>query len=197
MDIEQRFAHLERSNRRLRTGLLSLTIAITTVLIVGQAKPEMVPDVIQAKEFQVVGDNGLPLVRMRARLTGDGVIATFNGKGQKLVNLGEGGVTTYNGKGQRLVSLTASVFGNGIVTTYNDKGQKLVGLSSSGDKGALYTYNGKGQELVGLSTTKHGGAVVTYNDKGQQLVELRTKGDGGGSVVTFGDGRITGSIGDK
>jgi hypothetical protein len=28
-------------------------------------------------------------------------------------------------------------------------------------------------------------------------VELRTKGDGGGSVVTFGDGRITGSIGDK
>ena len=43
MDIEQRFAHLERSNRRLRTGLLSLTIAITTVLIVGQAKPEKVP----------------------------------------------------------------------------------------------------------------------------------------------------------
>ena len=35
MNIEQRFAHLERSNRRLRTGLLSLTIAITTVLIVG------------------------------------------------------------------------------------------------------------------------------------------------------------------
>jgi hypothetical protein len=60
MDIEQRIAHLERSNRHLRIGLVILTIAITFG-IVGQGTPG---DVIKAKEFQVVNDDGQVLVRL-------------------------------------------------------------------------------------------------------------------------------------
>jgi hypothetical protein len=60
------------------------------------------------------------------------------------------------------------------------------------------TFNDKGQELVGLGVTDSGGTVTTYNDKGQELVDLSALKDGGGVVVTFiGDGRVTGSIGDK
>jgi hypothetical protein len=157
MNIEQRFAHLERSNRRLRTGLLSLTIAITTVLIVGQAKPEKVPDVIQAKEFQVVNDKGKKLVRMGATEDGkEGMVSTFNGKGQKLVVLGgmkngEGMVSTYNGKGQVLVELGVTTNGEGMVTTFNDKGQELVDLGVLKDGGGtVTTYIGDGRITGGI-----------------------------------------------
>ena len=102
MNIEQRFAHLERSNRRLRTGLLSLTIAITTVLIVGQVR---VPNVIQAKAFQVVNDKGKKLVGLGTTASGKGTVTTFNGKGQELVGLG------------------ATVDGNGVVVTFDGDGQ--------------------------------------------------------------------------
>ena len=135
MNIEQRFAHLERSNRRLRTGLLSLTIAITTVLIVGQAKPEKVPDVIQAKEFQVVNDTGMKLVRMGAP-NGYGAITTFNGKGQELVRLastvnGEGSVHTYNDKGQQLEIVTALKDGGGGVITFIGDGRVTGGIGAN------------------------------------------------------------------
>jgi hypothetical protein len=66
MDIEQRFAHLERSNRHLRIGLVILTIAITFG-IVGQVTPG---DVIKAKEFQVVNNDGQVLVRMSGGMWG-------------------------------------------------------------------------------------------------------------------------------
>ena len=139
MNIEQRFAHLERSNRRLRTGLVTLTIAITTVLIVGQAKPEKVPDVIEAKEFQVVDDNGKALVRISAPL-------------------GWGAVSTLNGKGQVLVGLSMSGSGKGVVTTTNGKGKKLVELGGWKDDephkggGVVVTLSGDGRVTGTLGT---------------------------------------------
>jgi hypothetical protein len=183
MDIEQRFAHLERSNRRLRTGLLSLTIAITTVLIVGLAKPEKVPDVITAKAFQVVNNDGLKLVRMAGAPSG------------RL-----GGVTTYNDKGQALVTLGATVNGDGAITTLNGKGQKLVALSATADgKGLVTTFNDRGQRLLRLGSGPNGnGGVVSFSDKGKMLVLLGAMEDGEGGVVTFdGDGRITHRLGNK
>jgi hypothetical protein len=166
MDIEQRFAHLERSNRRLRTGLLSLTIAITTVLIVGLAKPEKVPDVIQAKEFQVVNDKGKILVRMGAPLD-RGVLTTYNDKMQILVDiggLGKGAITTYNGKGQRLVRLGDAAFG-GWIEIYNGEGQDIValGLPVLAKRGAVWTKNEKGKLLVAVSGETNGGSVITYD----------------------------------
>ena len=125
MNIEQRFAHLERSNRRLRTGLLSLTIAITTVLIVGQVR---VPNVIQAKAFQVVNDKGKKLVGLGTTVNGEGVVSTYNDKGQRLVRLaatvnGKGAVRTFNGEGQILVGLGVTENGKGVVVTFDGDGQ--------------------------------------------------------------------------
>ena len=150
MDIEQRIAHLERSNRHLRIGLVILTIAITTVLIVGQAKPEKVPDVIQAKQFQVVNDKGQKLVRLGAPR-------------------GEGGITTYNDKGQALVTLSVMPNGDGAITTLNGKGQNLVALAATADgKGLVNTFNGKGQRLVMLGGLEDGvSGVVTFDGDGR------------------------------
>ncbi len=179
-DIEQRFAHLERSHRRLKTGLLSLTIAITTVLIVGQAKPNKAPEVIRAKSFEIVNDKKQVLLKMDAPRGRQGRLGIFNVDGRMVVGLsttdkGVGGISTFNGKGKAMVSLGASGDGKGIVTTFNDKQQKLVRLGSSPD----------GE-----------GAVVAFDDKGQMIVLVGGIMKGVGGVMTFdGDGQITGSIG--
>jgi hypothetical protein len=73
MDIEQRFAHLERSNRHLRIGLVILTIAITFG-IVGQVKPG---DVIKAKQIQVVNDEGVPWIKLEIDDYG-GAVKTYH-----------------------------------------------------------------------------------------------------------------------
>ena len=216
MNIEQRLTQLERTNRRLRTGLISLTIAIATVLIVGQAKPEEIPDVIKAKSFKVMNNKGKalvvlmsddktgsvfindaegePLVMIHAAVTGIGTVVTYNGKGQKLLRLGatddgEVGVfQNFNGKGQKLVELSSTVEGQGALATYNDKGQYIVRVGASAGQGMLSTYNGKGHELVELGVLPNGaGAVVTYNGKGQELVGLGATVNGEGSVATFND----------
>jgi|GEM_PF-6602602 len=46
-----------------------------------------VPDVIQAKKFEVVNDEGKVLVRLGANVDGNGLVKTQNGKGQTLVVL--------------------------------------------------------------------------------------------------------------
>ena len=80
-----------------------------------------VPDVIQAKQFQVVNDEGKVLVSL-SNLQGGGVengmIETRISTGGLLAQIGAGpgggGVRTENGKGQALVELGSTVDGGGL-----------------------------------------------------------------------------------
>jgi hypothetical protein len=173
-----------RTLRRMLFGVFGLVVvggllAATTL--------QSVPDVIQAKKFEVVNAEGKVVVRMDSVLhqgTHYGFVTTLNGKGQTLVVLGvtagEGLVKTENGKGGRLVSLGATTDGNGSVTTENGKGGKLVELGATTDgNGLVETQNGKGQTLVVLGVTTDGeGAVKTENGKGGRLVLLGATTDG-------------------
>ena len=95
---------------------------------------QSVPDVVKAKSFEVVNDEGKVIVVMKPVLhqgTHYGYVRTQNSKGQTLVQLGvntngEGSVQTENGKGQTLVVLGATTGGEGLVTTENGKGGTLV-----------------------------------------------------------------------
>ena len=97
------------------------------VLVAGYAvgtSMQTVPDVIQAKKFEVVNDEGKVIVKLGNLVGGgvdNGILVTRNSKGQTLVELGviEGGNgadRTQNGKGQTLVELGAGPDG-GFVTT--------------------------------------------------------------------------------
>ena len=117
-------------------------IALGAVVVVGGLMAatgvRSVPDVIQAKKFEVVNDEGKVIV----------LIESVFSKGEHY-----GFVKTQNGKGGALVELGVTSGGNGMVKTQNGKGQTLVELGATTDG----EWGGRNPERQGAATcgTRH------------------------------------------
>lgn len=88
MTIEQRLNRLERQNRRLKLGGMFLLLGFGAVFLMGQA--EGVPkEVIRAKNFVVVDDNGRMLARLGPIIAGgtNPVLQLWSESGKAVVNL--------------------------------------------------------------------------------------------------------------
>ena len=175
MQNEERINGLETQVRTLKRIVYGFGCLLVAGIVVSATSVQTVPDVIQAKKFEVVNDEGKVIVEL-SNLKGGGVdngkLVTRTSEGQTLVKLsagsGGGTVRTENGEGQTLVRLSSSPDGEGTITTENGKGQTLVTLSSSPDgEGVVITQNGKGQNLVKLEVYEGGGIIMTINDKGE------------------------------
>ena len=112
--LEQDVRTLQSQVRRQRRWNIALGALVVVGGLMAATGVRSVPDVIQAKKFEVVNDEGKVLVLM------DSVFS----KGERY-----GFVTTKNGKGQKIVAIGASADG-GIVTTQNDQGVTLVRLTT-------------------------------------------------------------------
>ena len=62
MTTEQRLERLERQNGRLKRGMIGMMVAGLSLLVMGQALPPKVHDVVKAKRFEVVGNDGRVMV---------------------------------------------------------------------------------------------------------------------------------------
>ena len=62
MDIEQRLSRLEQRNRRLKWCIGGLVLVAVFLRLSDRVVPTTVPEVIQAKRFEVIGHNGEPAV---------------------------------------------------------------------------------------------------------------------------------------
>ena len=67
MTTEQRLKRLERQNGRLRRGMIGMAVAGLSLLVMGQALPPKVHDVVRAKKFEVVRDDGRVMVSIFRR----------------------------------------------------------------------------------------------------------------------------------
>ena len=56
--LESRVSKIERDNRRLKLTVGALLLALAAVPLVGAVMPEQVQDVIQARKFEVIDENG-------------------------------------------------------------------------------------------------------------------------------------------
>ena len=56
--LESRVDKIERDNRRLKLTLGALLLALAAVPLIGAVMPEQVPELIQARRFQVIDENG-------------------------------------------------------------------------------------------------------------------------------------------
>jgi len=197
--MQNEITELRNQVRTLRKIVYGFGCLLVAGIVVGATSLQTVPDVIQAKKFEVVNDEGVAVVTLDS-FQESGVIHTTDSLGDKvfvvvaeknLSGVSIGTVTTLNGKGQTLVRLSANT-GGGTVTTENGKSQTLVQLGSNIDgEGAVTTENGKGQTLVRLSASPSGGMVTTENGKGQTLVQLAGL-NGDGVILTANDkGEIT------
>ena len=56
--LESRLSKVERDNRRLKLTVGALLLALAAVPLIGAVMPEQIQDVIQARKFEVIDENG-------------------------------------------------------------------------------------------------------------------------------------------
>ena len=142
MTVDERLDRLERQYRWLKGGLASLVVAAVATGLLFFAPQYTIPDLVEARAFHVVGEDGTTLVKQEGS-PGGGMVSTMHGEGHVLVSLsalgGMGTVTTMNGEGQDLVSLWVTEGGNGMVKTMNGEGKEIVTLTATGDGEGVVT----------------------------------------------------------
>lgn len=220
--FEDRIAKLETSNRRLRLLLLGVAIVSAAGIGLGMTQASKVPDVIQAKSFEVVNDDGVAVVKLKSWQRGGwietnnhqgerlflvaasefgGVAAIFDGAGSQLVTLntsetGTGTISTFDRAGTGMVSLGTNTSGEGLIRTFNSSGGKLVTISSSPSGGGVSTYNQKGGRVTALEACEHGGKIMTRNTKGKTVFLADADNDGHGFMqVVNSQGSLLARVG--
>ena len=56
--LESRVSKIERDNRRLKLTVGALLLALAAVPLIGAVMPEQIPELIQARRFEVIDENG-------------------------------------------------------------------------------------------------------------------------------------------
>ena len=111
MTMEERLGCLERQNQRMKKGLIALTLAMASAMIMGQVISSPIPNVIRARKFEVV-----------------------NGKGNTMVELGSTRLFGYlfvsNQQGKVIATVSTNHSGDGMIRTLDSEGRPLIVLSS-------------------------------------------------------------------
>ena len=56
--VDARLDKLEQDNRRLKLMVGALLLVMAAVPLVGAVMPEQIPELIQARRFEMIGENG-------------------------------------------------------------------------------------------------------------------------------------------
>ena len=95
--LESRVDKLEHDNRRLKLTVGALLLALAAVPLIGAVMPEQIPELIQARAFEVVDENGT----IRAGMGADGIgYADENGTGRAGMGADGIGYADENGTGR-------------------------------------------------------------------------------------------------
>ena len=201
-NIEMRLQKLESSNRRYKT-ILILVIASFATIFMAFKNPKTVPDVIQAKRFEVVDYSGNVLVTL-TQDEGKGLIKTYNKDGKKLVNITyttnqEGYIALEDGKGQETMRLSSSNDGGGgYFSIYNPSGKRTLTLSNDNSGGNIYVGNSNGDTRATMQcNSSAGGFLGLYNSNGYTALKLTQTSSGNGDLYVNnynGDERVRLSV---
>jgi len=149
MQNEDRIYILETQVRSLKRIVCLVCCLLVAGVAISATQSQGVPNVIQAKSFEVVNDDGTAIVQLSRTTAGLGTIRTMNNQGQELVRLGvtvsgKGFIKTLDGNGEVLVQLGVTTDGEGIIKTMNGNGRALVLLGGLRGQGGVWTYSDDG-----------------------------------------------------
>lgn len=114
MSIEQRFERMERQIKRLRLTVFGLVAVLLAVPLVGAVMPQEIPDVIEARKFRVIDENG----KVRAGMLAGGIIYADE-NGTTRAGMGAEGFIYFDENGAARASMDA----DGIV--YSDENETI------------------------------------------------------------------------
>jgi len=186
-DFEKRLLKLEASNLLYKKILIAIA-ASSVFLFMAFRKNITAPDVIQAKRFEVVDDNGIVLVRV-SQDNGHGLIKTYNTAGFKLLNLtyttkNEGYIGVENGAGQEFVKMSSSSdVGGGYIGLFNPAGKRIITICNENYGGSFYLSDKDGNSRAIIqNNTMAGGYMSLYNSSGNSAVKLTQTSSGNGDI---------------
>ena len=140
-----------------------------------------VPDILQAKMFEVMNDDGEVAGVFSADTRGAGFLYTKNADGRVTTELfcdggGDGQIEVWNQNGTLCVELYGDSDGDGRLRIYNQNGGLGVDLFGAADGGIL--------QLESTTTNKPAvqldmGALAFMNNEGDEIVSLHNSGSGG------------------
>ena len=200
--IEMRLQKLETTNRRYKNTLIAM-LALFATIFMAFKNPKTAPDVIQAKRFEVVDNNGNVLVSLNQD-DGKGLIKTYNTDGKKLVNITytsnqEGYFALEDGKGQETMRFSSSnEGGGGYIGVYNPLGKRTLTLCNDESGGNIYVGNANGDTRATVQcNSSAGGFLGLYNSNGYTAVKLTQTSSGNGDLYVNskeGDERVRLSV---
>ena len=156
MQNEERIAVLElqyRTMKRIVLGVawvISLNFAICSLIIVGYfVSTTNVPDLIQAKRFEVVNDEGKVVASFYPSM-GGGMLSFSNKDGEVVAGLG-----------------SDEVNGGGVLGINNKDGKRVAGIHADENGGVARVLNNKFTEVAGIRATPDGGVLGLFNNEGK------------------------------
>lgn len=195
--IEDRLRKLEVANRRYRLYFF-VSLSSFALLFMG-FRSQIIPDVLQARKFEVVDPQGNVLVRL-AYDGNTGYIKTFNSQGNKLVNINattgnQGFLALEDGNGNENVRLSTSrEYGGGSIFINNKEHNRSIILYNDEGGGSLSLNNNKGNSRVLLKTEAEDyGYLTLYNSSGKSIISMMQTSIGNGDLYLHnvsGDDRI-------
>ncbi|MHC4776313.1 MAG: hypothetical protein ACYTBR_13760, partial [Planctomycetota bacterium] len=210
-NLEQRVAELERQladTRRLRGRLQRLSAGLALALlgavtVAANLGPD-VPEVLQARRFEVVDEQGHVVVAAAAGAVG-GQIDIWNADhinvARLWVNAHGGDLAIWNREGQNVFGAFAAADG-GEVGIWDAKGSPALRGLAQPDGGTLTLHNAVGTAVVTAGNDKQGaGALKVADAQGLPRFtaavneaggETRLLGGDGTSLVASGASRATG-----
>jgi len=156
MQNVERIAVLElqyRTMKRIILGVswvISLNFAICSLIIVGYfVSTTNAHDVIQAKKFEVVNDEGKVVASLYANM-GGGMLSFSNKDGEVVAGLG-----------------SDEVNGGGVLGINNKDGKRVAGIHADENGGVARVFNNKFTEVAGIRATPTGGVLGLFNNEGK------------------------------
>lgn len=198
--IEQRLKKLEKSLKYYRIFFGTSIIALFAVVLMSSGKKAAVPDLIKAKAFQVVDNDGNVLLLLNSEKE-NGQLVTYSGSGQKLTRLftsegGAGAINTFDKNGKLNFKVTKITEGGGYMALYNSEENEILEAGSIvGNAGYLQVNDHNAKKIAWITEVQNGGGSLSLYDNEKGMIFLEAQSVGGRISVYNGDNTRVGYLG--
>ena len=149
MSTDTRIESLETQVRTFKRMLFGVFGVVIVGGLLAATSMQSVPDVIQAKKFQVVNAEGTVVASFYANM-GGGMLSFSNKDGEVVVGLG-----------------SDEVNGGGVLGINNKDGKRVAGIHADETGGVARVFNNKFTEVAGIRATPDGGVLGLFNNEGK------------------------------
>ncbi|HSU27349.1 MAG TPA: hypothetical protein VLJ68_03145 [Chitinophagaceae bacterium] len=154
-DIEKRLLKLESKLRIYQIAFIGLLLGTGFMFLTGFGKKPVATDLVQAKEFQVVNDNGKVLMSLKKDSTGGGRISIYNNSGVNVLMMhsaikgGRMSITAHDGNSGIVAAITED--NHGVLNVYNKWNNRICALGGDAKGGGvLNVYDNASEKMNGI-----------------------------------------------